>query len=195
MFDSLPEPWLSFLKELDAGASSDCAFHCIGGFVVTYVYGSRRTTSDLDVLSLPLMTGDDRHRHVIELGSEGSALHRKYGVYLDCVTVSTLPDGYEERLVELCLGVFRYLRLFAPDPYDLALSKLERNQQHDRDDVKHLALTVPLDLNLLQERYHTEMRPYLGRVEREDLTLKLWIEMIEEERSRRTAPEAKPQRD
>jgi hypothetical protein len=28
--------------------------------------------------------------------------------------------------------------LMAFDPYDLALSKLERNFQRDRDDVKHL---------------------------------------------------------
>lgn len=75
-------------------------------------------------------------------------------------------------------------RTFALDPYDLALSKLERNQQQDRDDVKHLARAVPLDLTVLQERYQQEMRPYLGRPEREDLTLKLWVEAIEEEHSK-----------
>ncbi len=63
-----------------------------------------------------------------------------------------------------------HLRLFALDPYDLALSKLERNTQRDRDDVRHLARTVTFDLNLLQERYKKELRPYLGNPEREDLT-------------------------
>ena len=72
----------------------------------------------------------------------------------------------------------------ALDPYDLALSKLERNIQRDRDDVKHLAKTVPFDLEVLKERYQKELRWQLGNPEREDLTLRLWIEASEEERSR-----------
>jgi hypothetical protein len=77
---------------------------------------------------------------------------------------------------------FSHLRLYALDPYDLALSKIERNTQRDRDDVKHLARIVPLDLNMLKERYDKELRPDLGNPKREDLTLKLWFEAIEEER-------------
>ena len=73
--------------------------------------------------------------------------------------------------------------LLALDPYDLALSKLERNIQRDRDDVKHLARTVPLDLEVLKERYQKELRWQLGNPEREDLTLRLWIEAIQEEQS------------
>ena len=73
--------------------------------------------------------------------------------------------------------------LFALDPYDLALSKLERNIQRDRDDVPYLARTVPFDLGILKQRYQKELWQ-LGNPEREDLTLRLWIEAIEEERSR-----------
>ena len=80
-------------------------------------------------------------------------------------------------------GEFKRLRICALDPYDLALSKLERNIQRDRDDVKHLARSIPLDLEILKERYDGELRWQLGNPEREDLTLKLWIEMIEEDRS------------
>ena len=85
------------------------------------------------------------------------------------------------------LKAYKHLRLCALDPYDLALSKLERNIQRDRDDVKHLARSVPLDLNVLKERYAKELRWQLGSPEREDLTLKLWIEMIEED-PRENAP-------
>ena len=84
-------------------------------------------------------------------------------------------------MTETFPGTFNHLRLFALDPYDLALSKLERNAQRDRNDVKHLARTVPLDLNVLQVRYQQELRPDLGNPDREDLTLKLWIEVIEED--------------
>lgn len=92
-------------------------------------------------------------------------------------------SSYEERLTEIAPGSFKHLRLFALDPYDLALSKLERNTQRDRDDVRLLARKVPLDLNVLHERYQTELRHSLGNPEREDLTLRLWIETIEEERA------------
>jgi uncharacterized nucleotidyltransferase DUF6036 len=53
---------------------------------------------------------------------------------------------------------YEHLRLCALDPFDLALSKLERNIQKDRDDVKYLAKTVPLDLEVLRQRYQKELR-------------------------------------
>jgi Nucleotidyltransferase of unknown function (DUF6036) len=101
---------------------------------------------------------------------------------LDAVTIVTVPDDYEERLTELFVGQFQKIHLFALDAYDVALSKIERNLQRDRDDVKFLARTLPFDLDTLQARYHKELRPYLGNPEREDLTLRLWLEAIQEER-------------
>jgi hypothetical protein len=80
-------------------------------------------------------------------------------------------------------GAWKHLRLMALDPYDLALSKLERNSQKDRDDVRFLARTVPLDLNILQQRYSTEFSWQLGVPAREDLTLQLWTEVILEDRA------------
>jgi hypothetical protein len=77
-------------------------------------------------------------------------------------------------------AAYERLRICALDLYDLALSKLERNIQRDRDDVKHLALTIPLDVEKLKERYEKELRWQLGIPEREDWTLKMWIEMIQE---------------
>jgi hypothetical protein len=113
---------------------------------------------------------------------QGGELHKKYGIYLDRVTVVQAPYEYESRLVEMFPRAFEHLRLMALDPYDLALTKLERNIERDRSDIQHLARTVPFDLNVLRERYAAEQRPYLGNPEREDLTLELWIEAIEEQR-------------
>lgn len=174
--EHIPEPWSSFLSEIDAGISEEVEVHCLGGFVVTVVYGFARPTADVDVLTVVPRGEVER---LIDLAGKGSALHRKHGLYLDLVTV---PEDYEQRLVEVAAGAFKRLRLFALDPYDLALAKLERNIQRDRDDVKHLARTVPLDMNMLRERYEKELRPYLGNPEREDLTLRLWVESVEEER-------------
>jgi hypothetical protein len=118
---------------------------------------------------------------------KGGELHRKYKVYLDQVGVTQPPDDYESRLREMFPGAFQNLRLMALDPYDLALTKLERNIGRDRSDVRYLARTVPFDLNILRDRYMIELRPYLGNPTREDLTLQFWIEDIEEDRASRPA--------
>ncbi len=86
---------------------------------------------------------------------------------------------------QIFAGTFRRLRLFVPDPYDLALLKLDRNAQRDREDVKWLARTEALDLEELRRRYTGELRPYLTRpVKRHDLTMDLWADMIREDRDR-----------
>lgn len=177
---SIPEPWLSFLRELDSAVHEEIRLDCMGGFVVTMVYGFSRQTGDLDVLQIAPW---DAGRPMLELGMQGGALDKKHKIYLDHVGVAHVPENYEDRLTEIFPKVFKYLRLLALDPYDLALSKLERNIQRDRDDVKHLARTVPLDLEVLKERYQKELRWQLGNPEREDLTLRLWIEAIQEEQS------------
>lgn len=45
-----PEPWHSFLLELDREATGETRLDCMGGFVVTLLYGLPRATADLDVL-------------------------------------------------------------------------------------------------------------------------------------------------
>ena len=179
---SIPEPWRSFLIKLDEKATAETRLDCMGGFVVRMQYGFSRETADLDVL---VIAPGEQRAPLLELGAKGGALHRKYLVYLDYVSVAKLPEDYEERLVEMFPGVHKHLRLCALDPYDLALSKLERNIQRDRDDVKHLGQFVPLELELLKRRYERELRWQLGNPSREDLTLKLWIEMIEEDRAKK----------
>lgn len=177
--NSLPKPWKSFFTEIDESLEEEVELHCLGGFVITMLYGLDRPTADVDVLP----TGSNAvTESLIGLAGQGSKLHAKHKVYLQVVGVAQVPDNYEDRLTEMFPGSFNHLRLFALDPYDLALSKLERNTQRDRDDVKHLARIVPFDLDLLQERYQKELRPNLGNPDREDLTLKLWVEVIEEER-------------
>ena len=176
---AISEPWRSFLNELDRIATSTVRLDCIGGFVVTMLYGLSRPTADVDVLEIAPRAAADAFSAVAMFGGP---LFKKYGVYLDRVTVAQPPYEYESRLQEMFPGAFQNLRLMALDPYDLALTKLERNIERDRSDVRYLARTVALDLTLLRDRYDQELRPYLGNPKREDLTLKLWIEAIEEDR-------------
>lgn len=178
-----PEPWNSFFLEIDAAVAEKIELHCLGGFIVTMLYGLGRSTADIDVIAI---SPRNESLRLIDLAGKGSDLHRRHGVYLDLVTVASVPDDYVQRLTGIFTEAFKHLRLFALDPYDIALAKLERNIQRDRDDVKYLARIIPFDLELLKDRYERELRPYLGNPDREDLTLRLWIEAIEEDRRHAT---------
>jgi len=179
---NIPEPWKSFFAAIDEMLQDEIRLEILGGFVITILYNAPRETADVDVVTVIPNT---QTRNLIETAGKGTALHKKYGVYFDRVGIATLPEDYEERLTEVFAGQFRRLHFFALDPYDIALTKIGRNIDRDREDVKFLAETGPFDLRVLKDRYFKELRPFLGIPEREDLTLKLWVEMIEETRNRK----------
>ena len=114
---SILEPWLSFLRELDSAVDTEVRLDCMGGFVVTMVYGFSRPTADLDVLEIaPREAG----KPMLALGMQGGPLHKKYKIYLDPVGVAHVPENYEDRLTEIFPETFKHLGLCALDPYDLA---------------------------------------------------------------------------
>jgi hypothetical protein len=174
-----PEPWNSFLHDLDSRLDGETQLCCVGGFAITVQYGFRRPTSDIDLLSIAPMA---RLGKVLEIAGEGRELHRKYGVYIQMMgAIVTLPADYDQRFEELFAGQYKNIRLYGLDPYDLALSKLERNGDSDREDVRYLFKSASLDMDRLEDRYRTEQRPNLAHEARHDLTIALWREMIEEQ--------------
>jgi hypothetical protein len=179
---TLPEPWLSFLRELDPIAAEPTKIPCIGGFAVTQYYGSDRTTIDLDVIDVAPVASRNR---LIEAGGKGSPLARKHRVYLDFVGIAQVPYEYEERLVPIYEGLFENLHLQVMDPYDIALCKLKRDIDRDFQDMLYLAQTTPFDLHIFEQRYREELRPYLfGNVSEADFAFERWLEAIREERQR-----------
>ena len=50
MPSDLPEPWRSFLRDLDTQLAGPTELHCFGGFVVAQCYGLTRPTADIDIL-------------------------------------------------------------------------------------------------------------------------------------------------
>jgi hypothetical protein len=172
--DSPPSPWKEFLSEIDAMLKEPLELHCIGGFVVCYSYGLPRTTGDIDYY-----TAIPTNLNLIAVAGTGSPLARKYKIRLDNVSVTNLPENYEARLTEMFPGAFKNLRLCAPDPYDLILSKLERNSGKDRDDADYIFKTRRLSPQILRKRYEEELRPYLSNEKRHDTTLAMWIDIFE----------------
>jgi hypothetical protein len=108
----LPEPWKSFFAEIDQALNQVVALHCLGGFVAKVLYALPRDTSDVDVLPIAPNKEVDS---VLSTGFEGSALHKKYGVYLQVVGVAPIPEDYESRLIEMFSGMFTHLHLFGLD--------------------------------------------------------------------------------
>ncbi len=75
-----PEPWDSFLRDLDGAMSGSVRFDCIGGFVVTQLYGMDRATVDVDVIELAPREAADS---IMRLALRGSPLARKHLVHVD----------------------------------------------------------------------------------------------------------------
>jgi len=171
--EELPEPWRSFFADVDALLHEEVQLHCCGGFVATRLYGVARSTNDIDFLGV---VPNVMAKGLVEIAGKGSPLHRKHKIYLDAVTITIPPENYEERLVPIFSGTWEHLQLFALEAHDLALSKLERNIDRDRDDVQQLARAGNLKPEILQERYYRELRPHLANEARHDLTLKLWVD-------------------
>ncbi len=96
-----PEPWDSFLKDLDAAVDAPVRLDCIGGFVVTQLYGLDRPTADVDVIEL---APHEAAQTILSLGLRGGPLSQKHLIYLDRVAVAAIPENYEDRLVEMFPG-------------------------------------------------------------------------------------------
>ena len=172
----LHEPWQGLMKDLDRELKRPAELHCFGGFVVAEHYGLARATADVDVLE---SRGADLTT-IARLAGKGSPLHSRHKVYIDVVTIADVPDEYEHRLIDIDVLGLTHLRLRAFERHDLVLAQLARDTDRDREDVVAFARGPGLDINVLKDRYRQELRPKLGRPDRDDLTLELWVEMIDE---------------
>jgi hypothetical protein len=159
---------IHFSRASIALSTTPVVVNCIGGFAIAMLYGLPRPTIDVDCLSV---VPAEETAPLQSLAGEGSALHKKHGVYLQHVGIVTVPENHTERLIAIFPIAFRRLRLFGLEAHDLALSKLERNSARDREDIKFLARVVPLDPSVLESRYHAELRPYLANTGRHDAPL------------------------
>src|SRR2546423_14192166 len=94
-------------------------------------------------LPVPAVSAED---NVEVLGGLGSDLYKEYCVYLQYVGIATPPCDYADRLQRMFPRArWTKLQLFVLDPIDLALFKLERNSDRDREDVLHLAHASDID--------------------------------------------------
>ena len=183
MHREIPEPWNRFLLDLDGAVSGSADAVALGGFVMSVQYGMPRPTGDIDLL---FVSSDLVRDELLRAGGRGSLLHQKHHLYVEYVVLSVEPAEYRGRVIEMFPGSLGNLRLFCLDPYDLALTKLDRNSPKDRSDFLHLAHVVPLDFSILRDRFETEVATYVwdAPASKLRLTLGLWIDEAEEIRGR-----------
>ena len=173
MRDRIPEPWLKFLRDVDRTLQEAVEIHCLGGFVLSVLWGLPRPTGDVDFIEVRPQTAGEALLHV---AGEGTDLAKKHHLHLQHVTVAEYPEGYEDRLIDITPAGFRRLRLRALEVHDVVLAKLSRNSPRDRADVEYLARKGVLDRRRLEERFEAELRPHLLNEKRERLTLELWLD-------------------
>src|SRR5258708_6993698 len=83
--ERMPEPWSSFLSEVDHAATSEISMHCLGGFAVSLYHGLACPTGDIDVVEV---SPEDAKPWLARTAGRDSALHRKYKVYLQIVNAA-----------------------------------------------------------------------------------------------------------
>jgi len=125
----LRPPWDAFLADVDAAFEAPFELHCLGGFVIAQLHDFERVTVDVDIIEV---RGADV-RAVAATAGKGSRLHRRHDVYMDVVTVAAVPDGYEERLIDLASATFKYLRLRARSMSRSSTSPPQRSNIFDSE--------------------------------------------------------------
>src|SRR5215471_6069042 len=92
----LPGPWAEFLSEVDPSLSCAIEIHCLGGFVLTVLYGVPRTTADLDYIAILPTSASEELQTVAGPESKLAKKHRVH--FQHAGGVSDVPDDYQERL-------------------------------------------------------------------------------------------------
>jgi hypothetical protein len=173
MQGTIPEPWLSFLRDVDRALGRPVEVHCLGGFVLMVLWGLPRPTGDADFVEIkPAEAAAD----LLSIGGDGSELASQYHLRFHQVTIAEYPEGYASRLINMTPKGLERLHLRAFEAHDLALAKLGRNSPRDREDVAFLASKGVLDRQLLQERFDAELRPYVLNEARQSSSLSLWLD-------------------
>jgi hypothetical protein len=165
----IPEPWLSFLRDVDRALARSVAVHCLGGFVLTVLWELPRPTGDVDFIEIE---PSEAASELLRIAGEG------YKLQFHRVTLAESPEDYASRLVDITPRGFQRLRLMALEVHDLVLAKLGRNSPRDRSDVEFLARKGVIDRQRLEERFETELRPYVLNEARERTTLGLWLDEL-----------------
>lgn len=141
-----------FLQSLDERIAESRTLVVIGGAAAALAYGIARATIDIDTI-----TDISDLEAALERARDDTGLD----VPLQTVGVHDAPYCFEDRLVLLELGLSK-LRIVVPEKHDLALMKVVRGQDNDREAIQQIAERVGLDERTLVDRFKHEMTHAIG---------------------------------
>lgn len=154
----------------------------IGGAAACLAYGAKRTTTDIDLARQP----PDELQQALELARIETGIN----VPVQFVGLFEPPYNYEERLIVLDRLQLSKLQIFIPDKHDLALMKTVRGYENDIQAIEEMHLEHPLGLEILVERFMTEMTQAIGDPHRTRLNFLLLVERLYGEQSMAEVQEA-----
>lgn len=162
-----------FLSELDKSLTQNLEITLIGGAALILEYHHPRVTYDIDVLnSLDART-------LCSLLDKDVKLNKKYDLPVHIVDGSFFPmrDNYAEKRREYRKGNFKRLKVYVLDVYDLILSKLDRCDLKDRDDIGWLKDNFSVDTDELLLAYKNG-RQYALNADRVDANFIYIMEVV-----------------
>jgi hypothetical protein len=168
-----PEPWLSFLRDVDRALSQPVEIGCIGGFVLLVMWEIPRATGDVDFIYIDPEGADEE---LLNIAGEDTELWKRYKLKFQRVTVADIPEGYAARLSNITPPSFQRLHLRALEVHDLVLTKLGRFKPVDRQDIAFLVNAGALDRGVLERRFEEEVRPYVLNEPRATANMKLCLD-------------------
>lgn len=141
-----------FLVSLDRHLEKPKRLTLIGGAAASLAYGIRRTTSDIDTID-----------SIADLEKSINLARKETGldVPFQEVGVWDAPYHFEDRLQTIDMGL-RKLHIIVPEKHDLALMKVVRGQENDKDAIEQIANRVGLDKPTMVSRFKNEMTHAIG---------------------------------
>jgi hypothetical protein len=169
----IPEPWLSFLREVDSRLEHRISVHCLGAFPLMVNWGLPRATGDVDFIYIDPAGANSE---LLAIAGEDSDLATRFHLKFHRVDIAEYPQDYESRLIDLTPVGLKKIRLLALEVHDVVLAKLARNMPRDREDVRYLVSKGALNPAVLRQRFDDEVRPYAQIEERSAAVLDLWLD-------------------
>lgn len=110
----------------------------------------RTSTKDIDFLQ---QADSELAKRALEMFGRDTPNAAKLDLYLEAVPegLPPIPGGFRKRCREMA-GPWKVIRLFLPEPHDLAATKLKRFAPRDREDLRWLADQGKLEPELLRQR-------------------------------------------
>ncbi len=141
---------LAFLRTMDRHLERETELWLVGGSAACLAYEADVRTNDVDVFKLAAGSQED-----VAKAAQRAREETGISIGIGPGAVAGLPDGSEERFKHLALGL-RRLQIWAPDKYDLVISKALRGAEHDLQAIVSIHARHRLSRKTLVKRIEEE---------------------------------------